>query len=119
MEDERTQNPLVRVPVVNPAPLMDLVKRRPGLRVVVLNGNHVANAKELASAGVFFDIAMVEGVGGVARLAGEISPGRVLFGSHFPFFYFESADLKIKEAGLPEDQTRAIREGNARGMLKA
>jgi predicted TIM-barrel fold metal-dependent hydrolase len=61
---------------------------------------------------------MVEGVGGVARLANEVSPHRVLLGSLFPLFYFESSDLKVKEAGLPEDQDRAIREGNARALLK-
>jgi uncharacterized protein len=119
MEDERTQNPVMRVPVVNPAPLLDLVKRLPGLRVVILNGNHLSQARSLSAAGdVYFDIAMVEGVRGVARLANEVSLNRVLFGSHFPFFYFESADLKIKEAGLPEEQARALREGNARAILQ-
>jgi predicted TIM-barrel fold metal-dependent hydrolase len=119
MEDERTQNPIMRVPVVNPAPLMDLVKRQRTLRIVVLNGNRIAQAGELSAAGnVHFDIAMVEGVGGVARFAREISWNRVLFGSHFPLFYFESADLKIKEAGLPEQQTRAIVEANASDLMK-
>ena len=119
MEDERTQNPIMRVPVVNPAPLMDLVKRLPKLRLIVLNGNRVPHANQLSTAGeVYFDIAMVEGVGGVARLANEVSPKRVLFGSHYPFFYFESSDLKIKEAGLAEADERAIREGNARALLK-
>ena len=118
MEDERTQNPLMRVPVVNPAPLIELAKRVPSLRVVVLNGNRIVQAGELSAAGdVHFDIAMVEGVGGVARLAKEVSAKRVLFGSDFPLFYFESAELKIKEAGLPEEQTRAILNGNASALL--
>ncbi|HZT32384.1 MAG TPA: amidohydrolase family protein [Bryobacteraceae bacterium] len=117
MEDERTQHPLLHAPPVNPAPLADALSRTPGARVVLLNGNRVANARQLAALGVHFDIAMVEGVGGVARLAGEVSPERVLFGSHSPFFYFESAALKIQEAGLPEAQARAIQEGNARALL--
>lgn len=120
MEDERTQNPIMRVPVVNPAPLLDLVKRWPSLHLLILNGNRVPHAKELSAAGTcYFDTAMVEGVGGVARLAAEVSANRVLFGSHFPFFYFESSDLKLKEAGLPPDEDRAIREGNARALLKS
>jgi predicted TIM-barrel fold metal-dependent hydrolase len=119
MEDERTQNPIMRVPLVNPAPLIDMLKRWPALRVVILNGNRLPQPKQLSAAGnVSFDIAMVEGVGGVARLANEVSPNRVLLGSLFPLFYFESSDLKVKEAGLPEDQERAIREGNARALLK-
>src|SRR5205814_7214562 len=41
MEDERTQNSIMRVPVVSPAPLMEIVKRWPALRLVILNGNRV------------------------------------------------------------------------------
>src|SRR5207244_630479 len=79
MEDERTQNSIMRVPVVSPAPLMEIVKRWPALRLVILNGNRVPQPKELSAAGnVYFDIAMVEGVGGVARLANEVSPNRAL-----------------------------------------
>lgn len=118
MEDERTQHPLVRVPPVNPAPLADHLKRLPSLKVVVLNGSRQQLPK-LASAGkVYFDIANVEGVGGVARLAEEAPPQRMLFGSHFPFFYFDAAALKMKEAAFPENQAHAIMEGNARALLK-
>lgn len=118
MEDERTQFPLMRIPPVNPAPLAAIVKELPKLRLVVLNGNRVPNARQLAAEGeVYFDTAMVEGVGGVARVAGEVSPQRVLFGSHAPFFYFESAALKLKEAGLPAEQTQAISQDNARRLL--
>ncbi len=42
---------------------------------------------------------------------------QVVFGSHYPFFYFESALLKVREAGLPEDQANAVYEGNARALL--
>jgi predicted TIM-barrel fold metal-dependent hydrolase len=118
MEDTRTQSELARVPNVDPAPLPDALATVPQARVMLLNGHRVPQAKRLAEANVHFDIAMVEGVGGVAKLAAEVSPGRVVFGSHFPFFYLESAALKVKEAGLPEDQTRAIREGNAQALLK-
>ena len=65
------------------------------------------------------EILTVEGIAGVAKLAAEVSPARVLFGSHSPLFYFESAALKIKEAGLPEDQSQGIQEGNARKLLRS
>lgn len=117
MEDERTQHPLMRVPPVDVRPLPALVKQFPGLRIVLLNAGRTPHARELAAAGVSFDIAMVEGVGCVAKLASEVSSQRVLFGSHSPFFYFESATLKMKEAGLPDADSRAISEGNARRLM--
>ena len=117
MEDERTQYPLLRVPPVDLSPLPALLKQVSGLRVVLLNSGRT-HPRELATSGaVWFDIAMVEGVGGVSKLAEEVTPERVLFGSHFPFFYFESAALKMKEAGLPDSQARAVFEGNARRLL--
>jgi uncharacterized protein len=121
MEDERTQHPLMRVPPVDLSPLSDLVKNEPRLRVVVLNSDPLHKAQQLerlATAGeVCFDIAMVEGVGGVARLAQKISVQRVLFGSNYPMFYFESAFLKTRESGFTDVQLKPILEENARRLL--
>lgn len=120
MEDERTQFPLMRIPPVDPAPLTDLLKSMPGLRLMLLNANRsITRIREIAHAdNVYFDIAMMEGVGGVARLIADTSPARVAFGSHSPLFYFDSALLKVREAGMPEGQLTAVREGNARALLK-
>ena len=52
------------------------------------------------------------------KLAGEVSARRVVFGSHSPFFYFESAALKVKEAGLAEAESGAVLEGNAAELLR-
>ena len=121
MEDERTQHPLMRVPPVDLSPLPDLLKNEPEARVVILNSDHLHNVEQLqklaAAGNAYFDISMVEGVGGVARLAQKISVRRVLFGSHYPLFYFESALLKVREAGLTETERQAVLEENARGMV--
>ncbi len=119
VEDERTQYPLMRVPPVDATPLADLAQQIPNLRLVLLNaGRGITRQRRLAQAGnVYFDIAMMEGVGGVARLAAETSMSRVLFGSHYPFYYFDSAALKVREAGLPGDQANRVLEGNARALL--
>lgn len=123
MEDIRTQFPLMIVPPVDPTPLTDIVPRIPGLHLVVLNagysgGKVTPNVSKISQAGnVYFDIAMKEGVGGVARLIAATSPSRVVFGSHYPFFYFESSLLKVVEAGLPSDQETAVYETNARSLL--
>ena len=118
MEDERTQHPLLQVPSVDLTPLAGLVPTVPSLRLMVLNQKHDAPVKQIAAAGqVYFDFAMVERLRGVATLARQVSAARVVFGSHFPLFYLESAALKIREADLSEEDTRAILEGNARRLL--
>jgi len=123
MEDERTQHPLMRVAPVDLSPLPDILKSETGTRLVILNSDHVRNlahVQKLLSAGdVYFDISMVEGVGGVARLAQKISAQRVLFGSNYPLFYFESAMLKVRESGFTDTERQAILEENARRLLAA
>jgi hypothetical protein len=120
MEDERTQHALVRVPPVDLSPLPDLLKGVPGARLMILNSDPGRNAglwQRLPGAGnVWFDIAMVEGVGGVARLAARTSIERVVFGSNYPLFYLESAVLKVRESGLQAAEERALVEENARGL---
>jgi hypothetical protein len=60
---------------------------------------------------------MLEGVGAVASLLETVPLDRVLFGSHTPFFYFDSALLKLKESALSASQLEAVRQGNARRLL--
>jgi len=121
LEDERTQPPLLRVPHVDVAPLLTLLASRPNLRVVLLNwfrGVKSDLLPRLAGAGqVYFDIATLEGVGGVPNLLKQVPADRVVFGSHAPFFYFESALLKLKESALSEPQATGVRSGNARRLL--
>ena len=121
MEDERTQHPLMRAPHVDVAPLLSLLAGRSNSRIVLLNwsrGVSSALAAKLSAAGqVHFDIATLEGVGGVANLLKQVPAERVVFGSHAPFFYLESALLKLRESALSDAQAKAIREGNARGLL--
>lgn len=121
MEDERTQHALHRVPHVDPKPLAGVIAKLPKLRLVLLNAFRslpVLQAAEVAKAGqVWFDIAMLESVAGVAKLVEQVSPGRVLFGSHSPLFYHESAELKLVESGLPESVLQQIRCWNAERLL--
>jgi len=121
MEDERMQSLLSRVPHVDAAPLGELLQRFPKLPVVLLNWHRAVNGnllKKLAASGeVFFEIATVEGVGSVANLLTQISLRRVLFGSHAPLFYFESAVLKLKESALKDEQAKAVARENACRLL--
>jgi predicted TIM-barrel fold metal-dependent hydrolase len=120
MEDDRTQHPLLRVPPVDASSLLGLLSEIEGLRLAILNGPGPLPrdvVSRLANAGVFFDIAMLEGVTGVARMIEQIPTERILFGSHFPFFTWEAARLKVTESGLDETKERAILSGNAQRLL--
>ncbi len=120
MEDERTLHPLVNVPATDTAPLTALLRDRPAARVQLLNAFRTLRGKpliELAAAGARFEIAMLEGVEGITKLLAQIDLDRLCFGSHAPFFYFESAALKLKESVLSDHQLRAITVDNARRFL--
>jgi predicted TIM-barrel fold metal-dependent hydrolase len=60
---------------------------------------------------------MLESVGGVAKLLDHVPAERVLYGSYFPFFYWESALLKIRESELNNDQRASIMSTNAERLL--
>lgn len=112
LEDERTQHRLARVAPVTLDALVALVAARSTLRLQLLNafrGPSPDLLNKLVQAGqVYVDIANLENVGGVARLAERIPVDRILFGSHFPLFYWEAAQLKLRESPLSDEQLRLI-----------
>jgi predicted TIM-barrel fold metal-dependent hydrolase len=120
MEDERTQHPLVQVPHVDPAPLAEALDKVPTARVVLLNAFRKLRVAELdrfaASRRVWFDIATLEGTNGLERLVQQIGHERILFGSFAPLYYWEAAELKLRESPLGGVQVEAIRHNNAAGL---
>lgn len=123
MEDPRTQHRLLSVTDVDTRPLKDALARHPRARIVLLNALMSLSGEgqaALAQAGdVSFDIAMLEGIGGLSRLLKSVPADRVLFGSHAPFFIWESADLKLKESELPAGLVEQIRTTNATRLIAA
>ncbi|MBL9200614.1 MAG: amidohydrolase family protein [Opitutaceae bacterium] len=120
MEDERTIHPLVNVPPVNAAPLADLLKKIPALRVQLLNAHRTlrgAPLLSLAAQGVHFDLSNLEGVEGVTHLLSQLPVQRLCFGSYAPVFYFEAAMLKLKESVLDDATLAAVRSANAHRLL--
>lgn len=123
MEDERTQNPAAQVPPLDLRLLPDLVASADGLRLQILNyrpTGDFSEAARLARAGdVYFDTGMVESANGLRKLLDVVPLERVLFGSHSPFFYFESNRLKIRESNLTDEEAAAVLHGNARKLRTA
>jgi hypothetical protein len=120
LEDERTQHPRMPVPAVDVAPLIGLLGKIPSARVQLLNAFRSLRGKpvlDLAALGARFEIATLEGVEGIANLLAQIPGDRLCFGSHAPFFYFESAQLKLRESALSETRMKAICAANARHFL--
>lgn len=121
MEDERMMHPQLRVAPTDHAPLADLVRQIPGLRLVLLNAQRTLRGAALtnlvAAGDVSVDIAYQEGAGGVEQLLGQLPQERILFGSFAPMFYFESALLKMQESPLRPEQRSAIAYNNARRLL--
>ena len=117
MEDLRTQHPAVQVQPVNLKPLPDAIKRVPEARVMVMNANRAMTAVTLQGAKVTLEIAMLEGVNGIANLLADWPLEQLVFGSHSPLFIFESAKLKLQESDLNDKQLTAITHENAQRLL--
>jgi hypothetical protein len=121
MEDPRTQHRLLQVPDVDPAPLVALLGKFPGLRVQLLNCQSAVRAdvldKLIAAGGCYMDIAMLEGVGGLEKLLGHVPLARILFGSYYPFFAWEAAVFKLRESSLAGAQREAIMHANAAALV--
>lgn len=123
MEDPRTQHKLLSVTDVDLQKLKPVLAKVPEVRLILLNALMSTNAElqsALAQAGqVYFELATLENVGGITRFLKSVSADRLLFGSHAPFFVWESAELKLKESPLPEPLIEQIRRTNAAGLVDA
>jgi predicted TIM-barrel fold metal-dependent hydrolase len=120
LEDTRTQNRLMRVKDVDVTPLIKLMPRHPRARVLLLNGGKALPGlldRFAATPGLYHEIARADASGTVGRMARALPPGRVVFGSHAPFFTFESALIKLDETDLPPEEVHAVLAGNARQLL--
>ena len=105
MEDPRTQNTLLRVPDVDPGPLMKLMPVIEGARVQILNHNLRPQLLQQFgnTPGVFFDTARVEGTDGIPHLVKNVAFDRVLFGSHTPFLIPEASLIRVHESDILDD----------------
>jgi predicted TIM-barrel fold metal-dependent hydrolase len=129
MEDERCHHPALVIGAVDVAPLVELLKKLPQARVQLINAAGPLLGKNVPAlvqeTQVTFDIAAVEGNGGVGKLiqgqlynySGAIPVERLVFGSHAPFFPCESALMKLFESPLDLAQLEKLMHANARRLL--
>ncbi len=121
MEDERTQHVLHRISSVDLLPLKAVLPEVSGLRLMILNAFRSVTAAQAAEltldTNVLFDIAMLEGIAGVGKLIDSLPAERIVFGTHSPLFYPDSAILKLVESGLPESILLKLKTQNAANWL--
>ncbi len=120
MEDERVMHPLLRVKPVDLEPLRKILPAFPETNLVILNAGKGMLSKivSLVSlAKVYLDIATLDGLAVIEEVVRDVPLDRILFGSHAPLFYFESAWLKLKEAELSRPAWKAIRYDNAANLI--
>lgn len=121
MEDVRVQDERFATPDVDLKPLAELVRGRPGLRLMLLN-SFIPDAHSLLlglvqTGQIWVEIAALDGLGALERWARQLRPDRITFGSHVPLFCLESAVLKMEESELSAEVRRAILQENARQLL--
>ena len=101
----------------------DVVLNADHLRLVLVNAlrtlRGAALGRLIEAGNVYFEISVLEGVGGISKLLEGIPLDRLLFGSHFPFFNLEAAVMKLRESELRPAQIEAITHANAERLLRA
>lgn len=122
MDDDRVQHRLMQVADVDVGPLASVLTEYPKVRLVMLNALRTVRGdaiRELAAGGVSFEISMLEGIGGIAKLLETVPVKHLLFGSHLPLFNLESAVFKLRESQLSDVQVEGITHGNAERLMEA
>ena len=129
MEDERVHHPVISVPPVDAAPLVETWQASPGARIQLLNGLTALNRRNASRSCRRRRSSLIlptsEGTGAIGRLIegkhwsirSQVPHGRLLFGSHAPFFPCEAAVLRLFESPLEREQLLAIMHENARRLL--
>lgn len=122
MTDERHHHPLMMVPPTSLVGLASVAADYPEASIIVVNAKQgdlggLGPSAQLP-ANLYFELSHFESVGGVQQTAEALGVERILFGTHAPYFYPESAHLKVfRECAFAEDDLAAIAHGNAEGLL--
>ncbi len=134
MEDERLQHPVVPIRPADVSSLPGTLAELPDPNVMLLNAfRHLSGdlfRTFIHDTNVTFDIARLDGSGEIERMLNgmegryadgetEVSPERLLLGSHMPFFPLENVMFKFMDSPMTEAQARAILHRNAERLLES
>ena len=91
---------------------------------MVVNGKNTdlkpLNEPTAGMENLFFEMSHIQGTGGVKDLGRRLGLERVVFGTHAPYYYPESAILKVtRECEFTGEQQEGILYGNADRLLVA
>lgn len=124
VEDCRQRSWLADVPDIPPAEVVDLVKKHPDTRFILLNaaglgGTPLGRPGELP-ANYVIEISRLSALLGneIGQLIARLGPDRVVFGSGMPFTYPDPALLKLEVLDAPEEVKEQIRWGNAAALFR-
>ncbi|MFW5868768.1 MAG: amidohydrolase family protein [Armatimonadota bacterium] len=124
MTDERHHHPLVMVPALSLGGVLDACADHPDATIVVANSKNAEISGVARDAGgplperLYFEMSHVESVGGVQSVADEVGIEHLLFGTHAPYYYPESATLKVfDECDFSEEELAALTHENAERLL--
>ncbi len=122
MTDERHHHPLCMVPPVELAALPDLAAKYPRLPIMLINAKNTDLVPLIEPTegmeNLWFEMSHIEGTGGVEQLGRSLGLEHILFGTHAPYYYPESAILKVtRECEFSEEEQEAILYGNAGRLL--
>ncbi len=114
LEDERAQYPLMRIPPVEVSDVLTLNQRFPDLKIIALCA-YLREIEQLAagSSNLHADISFAECLNTVQTLLSKMDANRLLFGSHTPFLYTQSAVMKLMNSDIDPEQIRKIAAANA------
>lgn len=118
-EDERTRNPIITPQNLEIEEIEKIAKDFSDLRIIVLC-LYIDEAIKLAkNTNIYMDISFIEHLDTLGTLIKHIPVDRIVFGSHTPFLYPESAVFKLKYSSLKYYQRKKIASENLIKLLRS
>ena len=116
LEDERMHPQLMKVPTVDNAEIVTLAQHYD--QPVLILSAYLHEIKELAVVpNLYFDLAFAETLNTMQRLTEAVTPDRLLFSTHTPFFYAEAAIGKITQWQTSPENRAGVARGNLTHLL--
>lgn len=116
VNDERNQPACLQMAPVSTSALVELANTTPATTFIAL----CAYSGELAALSpadnIMVDLSFIDGEDPALAASEVIPPARLVYGSHAPFLYVESAAYKIDYSDLPPGELLSIASGNIEAL---